>query len=113
VVGLSRPSPATQARGISVSGSLSMMVQTDLNRSSLRHRPIALRNPDHPVEPVDPGADIQGAMVGTVIAVEEVARRVVRAVERGDLYVLTHPEQRAIVKRRADRIDPMFEPDRW
>ncbi len=30
-----------------------------------------------------------------------------------DLYVLTHPEQRAFLRRRAARLDRMFEPDRW
>jgi hypothetical protein len=52
-------------------------------------------------------------MVGSVITVEEVARRVVRAVDRGDLYVLTHPEQREILRRRWARQDRMFEPDVW
>jgi NAD(P)-dependent dehydrogenase (short-subunit alcohol dehydrogenase family) len=100
-------------RGIGVSVLCPMIVQTDINRNSIRHRPPALRNPDHPAEPTDPGPEIAGAMVGRVIGVEEVARRVVRAIERGDLYVLTHPEQRDIVRRRAARLDRMFEPDRW
>jgi hypothetical protein len=52
-------------------------------------------------------------MVGSVIGVEEVARRVVRAIRRRDLYVLTHPEQRDILHRRAARIDRMFDPERW
>jgi hypothetical protein len=51
--------------------------------------------------------------VGSVIQPDEVGRRVVRAIERKDLYVLTHPEQREILARRARRLDQMFEPDRW
>jgi hypothetical protein len=37
----------------------------------------------------------------------------VRAIDRNDLYVLTHPEQREILKRRARKQDKMFEPDVW
>ena len=52
-------------------------------------------------------------MAGSVIAPEEVARRVVRAVDRRDFYIFTHPEQRDILRKRAARQDRMFEPDRW
>jgi hypothetical protein len=52
-------------------------------------------------------------MKGGVIAVDEVARRVVRAIDRGDLYVLTHPEQREFLRRRAAKLDAMFEPGQW
>jgi hypothetical protein len=38
---------------------------------------------------------------------------VVRAIERNQLYVLTHPEQREILRRRAERIDAVFEPESW
>ena len=41
------------------------------------------------------------------------ARRVVRGIERGDLYILTHPEQREFLKRRAERLEAMFTPERW
>jgi NAD(P)-dependent dehydrogenase (short-subunit alcohol dehydrogenase family) len=99
--------------GIGVSVLCPMMVQTDINRNSTRNRPLALRNPDHPEIPADPGPEVQDALRGSVIGVDEVARRVVRAIERGDLYVLTHPEQRAILRRRADRLDRMFEPAMW
>jgi hypothetical protein len=46
-----------------------------------------------------------------VISAEEVARRVLRGIERGDLYVFTHPEQRDILRRRAARQDSMFADD--
>ena len=53
------------------------------------------------------------AMAGGTIAPDEVARRVVRGIERKDLYIFTHPEQREILRRRAERQDRIFEPDRW
>ena len=96
--------------GIGVSVLCPMIVDTQINANSLRNRPAPLRNPDQPDTLPDVDA---GAMVGSVIAPDEVARRVVRAIDRGDLYVLTHPEQRDILRRRARRQEQMFEPDRW
>jgi len=84
-----------------------MIVQTNINENSVRNRPATLRNPGPDIVPA---AD---AMAGGVIAPDEVARRVVRAIERKDLYILTHPEQREILRRRAARQDRMFEPDHW
>ena len=52
-------------------------------------------------------------MRGGVKQPEEVAERVVRAIDRGQLYVLTHDEQREILKRRADRLDAAFAPESW
>ena len=83
-----------------------MIVQTNINENSLRMRPAELRNP--------PGTDLPqtgGAappMVGGTIQPAELARRVVRAIERKELYILTHPEQRDILKRRAGRLDAAF-----
>ena len=37
----------------------------------------------------------------------------VRAVDRNDLYILTHPEQREFLRRRAAKLDAMFEEDVW
>jgi len=95
-------------RGIGVSVLCPMIVQTNINQNSVLNRPPTLRNPGP--EPVAPDASL---MSGSVIAPEEVARRVVRGIERKDLYVFTHPEQRGILKRRAARQDRMFEPDLW
>jgi NAD(P)-dependent dehydrogenase (short-subunit alcohol dehydrogenase family) len=95
---------------IGVSVLCPMIVETNINANSLRNRPATLRNPDHTDAPPDIEA---GTMAGSVIKVEEVARRVVRAIDRKDLYILTHPEQREILRRRARRQDQMFEPDRW
>jgi NAD(P)-dependent dehydrogenase (short-subunit alcohol dehydrogenase family) len=93
--------------GIGVSVLCPMIVDTRINENSERNRPAALRTREA-VE-VPPAA----AMAGGTIAPEEVARRVVRGIDRNDLYVFTHPEQREILRRRAQRQDREFEPDRW
>ena len=61
-----------------------------------------LEVPKAVAEPDQPPA---GALRGGVIGAEEVARRVVRGIERNDLYILTHPEQRELLRRRAARLD--------
>jgi hypothetical protein len=80
-----------------------MIVQTKINENSVRMRPALLRTGK---EVVPPGAP---ALQGGVVAPDAVARRVVRAVERNALYVLTHPEQREILRRRAARLDREFD----
>jgi NAD(P)-dependent dehydrogenase (short-subunit alcohol dehydrogenase family) len=111
VVGLSEALHRELApHDIGVSVLCPMIVETNINANSLRTRPSALRNPDHTDVPPDVEA---GSMVGSVIQPDEVARRVVRAIDRRDLYILTHPEQREILRRRARRQDQMFEPDTW
>jgi NAD(P)-dependent dehydrogenase (short-subunit alcohol dehydrogenase family) len=110
VVGLSEALQRELApHDIGVSVLCPMIVETNINENSVRNRPAALRNPGEPAF-VPPA---EGALVGSTIPAAEVARRVVRAIERRDLYVLTHPEQRAILRRRAERQDRMFAPDRW
>jgi NAD(P)-dependent dehydrogenase (short-subunit alcohol dehydrogenase family) len=94
-------------RGIGVSVLCPMVVETNINENSVRNRPAALRNPG------DTGTATVGIMKGGVIQPPEVARRVVRAIDRKDLYVFTHPEQREFLRRRAARQDRMFEPDIW
>jgi len=94
--------------GIGVSVLCPMIVQTNINENSVRNRPAAFHNPG--TDPVVPDA---AAMVGSVIPPDEVARRVVRGIERRDLYIFTHPEQREILRRRCARQDRMFEPDVW
>ncbi len=91
--------------GIGVSVLCPMIVETNINENSVTRRPPELQNPGEPLIPSAAG------MVGSTIKPEEVARRVVRAIERKDLYVLTHPEQREILKRRWMRQDGMFEAD--
>ena len=48
-----------------------------------------------------------------MIRAEEVAARAVRGIDRNDLYILTHPQQREILRRRAARQDAMFEDGSW
>jgi len=95
-------------RGIGVSVLCPMIVATDINSNSVSMRPQDLRNPgETPIVPDN------AAMAGGVIQKEEVARRVVRGIERGDLYILTHPEQREFLRRRAAKLDSMFEEGTW
>jgi hypothetical protein len=70
--------------------------------------PPELRNPGE--EALLPQA---AEMKGGTIQAEEVGRRVVRAIERNDLYILTHPEQRDFLRRRAAKLDAMFAPEVW
>ncbi len=108
VVGLSEAlHRELKPRGVGVSVLCPMIVETGINENSVTRRPAELRNAGEPVIP--PAA----AMLGSTIKADEVARRVVRAIERKDLYVLTHPEQREILKRRWVRQDAMFEPETW
>jgi NAD(P)-dependent dehydrogenase (short-subunit alcohol dehydrogenase family) len=102
VVGLSE-SLARDLDGTNVGVSVlcPMVVDTPINENTELMRPDELRNEDEPPEQ-------HASLVGGVISAEEVAARVVRGIERRDLYILTHPEQRPILRRRADRIDQAF-----
>jgi short-subunit dehydrogenase len=109
VVGLSESLHRELApHGIGVSVLCPMIVETNINVNSVRLRPGALTPPGGPPSPLP-----EGSMRGGVRSPVEVAARVARAVERGDLYVLTHPEQRELLRRRADRLDACFDPERW
>lgn len=94
--------------GIGVSVLCPMIVATGINENSVRLRPPELRNPGEAVSL--PSAT---EMKGGTIAPEEVARRVVRGIDRKDLYILTHPEQREFLRRRADKLDAMFKDEVW
>jgi len=109
VVGLSEAlHRELKPRGIGVSVLCPMIVETDLTRNSLRLR-AGGEGGGAPV-PEQPAAE---TMKGGVKQPEEVAARVVRAIERGQLYVLTHEEQREILRRRAERLDAVFAPESW
>jgi NAD(P)-dependent dehydrogenase (short-subunit alcohol dehydrogenase family) len=108
VVGLSESlARELEPRGIGVSVLCPMIVATNINENSRRMVSTQARGPTAMVVPP------QQEMRGGVIAPEEVAQRVVRAIEERRLYVLTHPEQRAILQRRAARLDAEFAPERW
>jgi NAD(P)-dependent dehydrogenase (short-subunit alcohol dehydrogenase family) len=94
--------------GIGVSVLCPMVVETNLDATTAKNRPQHLQ-PSGEVAPQPSASDIQG----TVKQPEEVALRVVRAIERRQLYVPTHDEQREILKRRAERLDAAFEPGNW
>jgi NAD(P)-dependent dehydrogenase (short-subunit alcohol dehydrogenase family) len=105
VVGLSEAlRRELEPHGIGVSVLCPMIVATEITANSARLRGV----PPPPQTQPPPGA-----MRGGVITPGEVAQRVVRAVERNQLYVLTHPEQREFLRRRAARLDAEFEPERW
>jgi NAD(P)-dependent dehydrogenase (short-subunit alcohol dehydrogenase family) len=109
VVGLSEAlHRELKPRGIGVSVLCPMIVATNINENSVRMRPPQLRNEGEQV--ILPSA---AEMKGGTITSAEVARRVVRGIERNDLYILTHPEQRDFLRRRAAKLDAMFEPGVW
>lgn len=92
--------------GIGVSVLCPMQVHTNITRSE-RNRPPELGGPAEP--PPQEEGDLQP--VGSVITADEVAEKVVRAVRRRDLYILTHPESRGFIQARFRRIDRAFEQD--
>ena len=91
---------------IGVSVLCPMIVETQINQNSIRMRPKHLRGADEPA----PSGDV--TMVGGVIPPAAVAERVIRGIEQKSLYILTHPEQREILRRRGERLDTVFE-DGW
>ena len=88
-----------EAHEIGVSVLCPMIVATDITANSLRMRGQEVPKSETPAQP--PSA----AMKGGVIAVEDVTKRVVAAIENKDLYILTHPEQREFLRRRAARLE--------
>jgi len=90
---------------IGVSALCPMMVTTPIGENSARslgrEAPTQMGSTEPPT----------GAMKGGFIKPEEVARKVVRAIEERRFYILTHPQQRDILRRRAERIDAVFNQD--
>jgi NAD(P)-dependent dehydrogenase (short-subunit alcohol dehydrogenase family) len=108
VVGLSESlERELRPQGIGVHVLCPMIVSTNIGRNSARR--LGRPEPDQP--PPQPGASAGESMVGGVVAPREVAQRVVRGIERGSLYIFTHPEQREILRRRARRQDAVFDDD--
>ena len=70
-----------------------MVVDTKINEHSMARRPKG----EGDAFPV-------GDLVGGIMAAEEVADRVIEAIEAQHLYVLTHEEQGSILARRAGRL---------
>jgi short-subunit dehydrogenase len=106
VVGLSESlHRELRGSGVGVSVLCPMIVDTPIAENT---RNVLRRSRAGPGEIAAP-APAPGLMKGGVISADEVAARVVTAIERDDLYVLTHPEQREILRRRAARQDAAFE----
>jgi len=74
-----------------------MVVNTPINENSVRMRPDHLANSAAVQEP-------DMSLTGGVVDASEVAERVLAAMGDRDLYVLTHPEQAAILAKRAQRL---------
>jgi NAD(P)-dependent dehydrogenase (short-subunit alcohol dehydrogenase family) len=92
-----------RGQGIGVSVLCPMIVDTGIGVNSQRMLSMTLPDPEA----------VQDLLTGSVIHVDDVAARLFRAIERKDLYILTHPEQREVLRRRAARQDAMFEDDMW
>lgn len=111
VVGLSEALRRELApHGIGVSVLCPMIVDTRIGENSARVRggPLAATAAGA-VAGTPPPA---GAMKGGVVQPAAVARRVMDAIDRNELYVLTHPEQRAFLRRRAERLEAACVPER-
>jgi NAD(P)-dependent dehydrogenase (short-subunit alcohol dehydrogenase family) len=85
-------------QGIGVSVLCPMVVDTNIGENSRR----LLGAPE-------PTPAAQVLTYARTIPPEEVAQRVVRGIERRDLYILTHAEQRDILRRRFEHQDAIFE----
>ncbi len=91
--------------GIGVSVLCPMRVHTHIDQS-VRNRPVALGgDPDAPLPPVPDPAQFPCE----TLPVERVAAEVVAAIKAKRLYILPHPESRAFIRRRFERIDRSFE----
>lgn len=91
--------------GIGVSVLMPMRVTSNIDRAR-RNRPVELGGPtDAPIYTDEERA----RLAGRELPAEAAAARVLDAMRRGELYVHTHPEARAFVRRRWERIDAAFE----
>ena len=109
VVGLSESlERELRPHGIGVHVLCPMIVATNIGANSARVLGQAPPPEDTGAIPGD-AAPPPGAIKGGVITPEEVGRRVVEGIERGRLFILTHPEQREFLKRRWERQDAVFE----
>jgi NAD(P)-dependent dehydrogenase (short-subunit alcohol dehydrogenase family) len=109
VVGLSESlEREVKPHGIGVHVLCPMIVATNIAANTARA--LGQEPPEGGVTGLPGGeAPPPGDLVGGVITPEEVGRRVVDGIDRGSLYILTHPEQREILKRRWERQDAVFE----
>lgn len=82
-----------------------MVVATRINDSA-RNRPAEFGGPARDLDVSDEQAD---KMLGRVLPVAGVAAKVVKAIRNNELYIVTHEESRAYIRRRFERIDRAFD----
>jgi NAD(P)-dependent dehydrogenase (short-subunit alcohol dehydrogenase family) len=97
-----------QSKGIIVSVLCPAFVQTRIYDSD-RNRPLKYQNDTATPTNEDSFADKTKHLVENGIDVSIVGKRVVEALNDGELYIFTHPNYRAIVQRRFQAIDAAFE----
>ncbi len=84
-----------------------MRVATNIGNSE-RNRPTDLGGPSAS-PPVEPQGEDNANMAGRVLAADDVATQVVKAIVANRLYILPHEESRKSIRRRFERIDRTFE----
>ena len=97
-----------QSKGIKVSVLCPAFVQTRIYDSN-RNRPLKYQSDTATPTNEDSFADKTKHLVENGIDVSIVGKRVVEALNDGELYIFTHPNYRAIVQRRFQAIDAAFE----
>ena len=97
-----------QSKGIKVSVLCPAFVQTRIYDSDT-NRPLKYQNDIATPTNEDSFADKTKHLVENGIDVSIVGKRVVEALNDGELYIFTHPNYRAIVQRRFQAIDAAFE----
>ena len=97
-----------QSKDIKVSVLCPAFVQTRIYDSD-RNRPLKYQNDTATPTNEDSFADKTKHLVENGIDVSIVGKRVVEALNDGELYIFTHPNYRAIVQRRFQAIDAAFE----
>lgn len=91
--------------GIGVSVLCPMILATNIEHSE-RNRPTELGGPQASrVRTPEEQANLRGRTLSPDVAAE----KVVQAVKKGELYIHTHDEARAFIRRRFERIDRAFE----
>jgi len=97
-----------QSKDIKVAVLCPAFVQTRIYDSD-RNRPLKYQNDTATPTNEDSFADKTKHLVENGIDVSIVGKRVVEALNDGELYIFTHPNYRAIVQRRFRAIDAAFE----
>lgn len=97
-----------EPKGIKVSVLCPAFVQTRIYDSE-RNRPVQYQTDTTNVTEERSFSSKTKGMVENGIDVSIVGKRVVEALNHGELYIFTHPNYRAIVQKRSEAIDAAFE----